>query len=131
MDLRGRPLVQKVLRPYGPIYFLDEDFDPMDFDLNQQLKKTHVDFWTAAFFTVNVVTDQENWNRRVVEVHGMMMMVEVVVVMMVVMVVMVKDVMVVVMMRMIFIMLMMMMMMMMIKMMMVMMIVNAKTCGGT
>ncbi|GFO00100.1 endothelin-converting enzyme 1 [Plakobranchus ocellatus] len=69
MDLRGRPLIDQVLSKVGPVYFLHDDFDAANVDLHAQLKKTHVEFWTAAFFTVNVVTDQENWNKRIVEVH--------------------------------------------------------------
>lgn len=67
MELRGTPLVEKVLRPYGPIYFLDEDFDASSFDLTEKLKITHADFWTAAFFSMKVATDQTDWNKRLVE----------------------------------------------------------------
>ncbi|RUS73370.1 hypothetical protein EGW08_018872, partial [Elysia chlorotica] len=69
MELRGRPLVERVLRQVGPTFLLDEDFDPAQFDLNAKLQQTHIDFWTAAFFTVNVVTDQTDWTRKVVELN--------------------------------------------------------------
>ena len=79
MDVRGRPLVDQVLRTLGPIYLFDEEFEPGQFDLNQKLRETHIDFWTAAFFTMNVVTDQTEWTKKVVEVCYTMLSLNVVV----------------------------------------------------
>ncbi|CAL1548164.1 unnamed protein product, partial [Lymnaea stagnalis] len=66
MNLRGQPFIDKVLKPIGGWYVLN-NWNVSSFNFTQQLKQVHVDYWTTAFFGVGVRFNHNDWNKRVVE----------------------------------------------------------------
>ncbi|XP_041367545.1 endothelin-converting enzyme homolog [Gigantopelta aegis] len=63
MRAQANPFLTQVLPNIGGAYVLGTvDFSTYDFQ--ESLRKTHVDYWTNAFFTYYVRTDWYDWRKR-------------------------------------------------------------------
>lgn len=69
MKAGGRSFIEKIVQPLGGWDVLNT-FDPANFNMQSNLEKTSIDFWTAALFTFRVTTDRYDTSNRVIEVTG-------------------------------------------------------------
>ena len=67
MKAGGRAFIEKIVQPLGGWDVLNT-FDATNFNLQVNLEKTSIDFWTAALFTFRVSTDRYDTTSRVIEV---------------------------------------------------------------
>lgn len=65
---KGTPVLTKILPEIGG-WYVTGTLDTSTWNFQDALKKTIVDFWTHAFFTVYVATDWNDSTRKVVELH--------------------------------------------------------------
>ena len=68
MRAQGNPFITQVLHNVGGAYIL-ETMNSSTYDFQESLRKTHVDYWTNAFFTYYVRTDWYDWRKRGIQVH--------------------------------------------------------------
>lgn len=64
----GKTFIQDILDKVGGWYVLGT-FDQNTYDINDYLKKVHVDFWTDVLFHFRIVTDLEDATKKVIEVR--------------------------------------------------------------
>jgi predicted metalloendopeptidase len=67
MKTGGKTFIDKIITPLGGWDVLN-NFNAASFNLQNNLQKTSVDFWTAALFTFRVATDRYDRSNRVIEV---------------------------------------------------------------
>lgn len=72
MKAGGRAFIEKIVQPLGGWDVLNT-FDPANFNMQTNLQKTSIDFWTAALFTFRVATDRYDTSNRVIEVIFILM----------------------------------------------------------
>ncbi|CAG5129343.1 unnamed protein product, partial [Candidula unifasciata] len=68
MQVRGQPMLNQVIKPFGGWYVLEDNWDASTFDLHKQLKIVHVTFWTPALYALRLSTDTTDWTKKVLEV---------------------------------------------------------------
>ena len=71
MNAGGKSFIDKIIQPLGGWDVLNT-FNPTNFNMQTNLQKTSIDFWTAALFTFRVATDWYNPSNRVIEVSGIL-----------------------------------------------------------
>ncbi|XP_045176532.2 endothelin-converting enzyme homolog isoform X1 [Mercenaria mercenaria] len=67
MKTGGKAFIDKIIQPLGGWDVLN-NFNAANFNLQTNLQKTSIDFWTASLFTFRVTTDRYDRTRRVIEV---------------------------------------------------------------
>ncbi|KAK7098413.1 hypothetical protein V1264_002714 [Littorina saxatilis] len=70
MQQQGTPFLNRVVAPSGGWWALqgDDSWNGAGYNFQQQLEKTHVDFWTDAFFTFSIITDWLDWKKSTIQI---------------------------------------------------------------
>ncbi|XP_048241765.1 endothelin-converting enzyme 1-like [Haliotis rufescens] len=67
MILQGNPFLDQVVAKAGGWYVIGT-WNESTYDFEDSLRKTHVDFWTNAFFTFSVRTDWLDWRKIAIQI---------------------------------------------------------------
>ncbi|XP_067655795.1 endothelin-converting enzyme 1-like [Haliotis asinina] len=67
MGLQGNPFLDQVVAKTGGWYGIGT-WNETTYDFEDALRKTHVDFWTNAFFTFSVRTDWLDWRKTAIQI---------------------------------------------------------------
>ncbi|KAH9494759.1 hypothetical protein Btru_020498, partial [Bulinus truncatus] len=64
---QGKPFIENIVKPLGGWYLLD-NWNASQFDLQSLLNVVTIDFWTFVFFRVGVFNKNHNWTETVIEI---------------------------------------------------------------